>query len=193
MWEVSCSEKLLWFCKISNPVANCSLEHCRLKLHPKKPILGQQLHLFLGEFFTLKLYQQEAWDQKKLNYFYQFRNRILSWEIAQGVQNIPESSLQYANDNALMLAKVLWNNFLFTTINLLLLTIDFWCLKCLNIWLQSLRGTLLAIVYSSTLLSALTSVGLVLLGIQIKSEKNWALGVLPSLGFACKWWSSRTM
>ncbi|MCH88814.1 ammonium transporter, partial [Trifolium medium] len=59
--------------------------------------------------------------------------RILTWEIAQGLQNTPESSLQYANDNALLLAK-------------------------------SLRGTLLALFYGSTLLSALTSGGLVLLG-----------------------------
>ncbi|PNX71501.1 ammonium transporter, partial [Trifolium pratense] len=66
---------------------------------------------------------------------------ILTWEIAQGLQNTPESSLQYANDNALLLAK-------------------------------SLRGTLLALFYGSTLLSALTSGGLVLLGIQLKSEKN---------------------
>ncbi|KAF8017888.1 hypothetical protein BT93_H2947 [Corymbia citriodora subsp. variegata] len=32
---------------------------------------------------------------------------ILSWQLAQGVQSIPESSLQYANDNALLLAKSL--------------------------------------------------------------------------------------
>ncbi|CAN1176425.1 hypothetical protein LINPERHAP2_LOCUS32534 [Linum perenne] len=64
---------------------------------------------------------------------------ILSWELAQGVQSIPESSLQYANDNALLLAK-------------------------------SLRGVLLALCYSSTVLSALTSVGLVILGRQLKSE-----------------------
>ncbi|XP_020112927.1 uncharacterized protein LOC109727280 [Ananas comosus] len=32
---------------------------------------------------------------------------ILSWELSQGVQSIPESSLQYANDNALILAKSL--------------------------------------------------------------------------------------
>ncbi|XP_072084249.1 uncharacterized protein [Arachis hypogaea] len=31
---------------------------------------------------------------------------ILSFEIAKGIENIPESSLQYANDNALLLAKV---------------------------------------------------------------------------------------
>uniref|UniRef100_A0A803R622 LOW protein: ammonium transporter 1-like protein n=1 Tax=Cannabis sativa TaxID=3483 RepID=A0A803R622_CANSA len=66
---------------------------------------------------------------------------ILSWEIAQGVQNIPESSLQYANDNALMLAK-------------------------------SLRGTLLAVFYSSTVLSGFTSVGLVLLARQLNSKEE---------------------
>ncbi|KAJ1409326.1 hypothetical protein SESBI_22837 [Sesbania bispinosa] len=66
---------------------------------------------------------------------------ILSWEIAQGIQNIPESSLEYANDNALLLAK-------------------------------SLRGALLALFYSSTVLSAFTMVGLILLGIQLKSKKN---------------------
>ncbi|XVF42376.1 hypothetical protein PTKIN_Ptkin01aG0357200 [Pterospermum kingtungense] len=32
---------------------------------------------------------------------------ILSWKIAQGIQSIPESSLEYANDNALLLAKSL--------------------------------------------------------------------------------------
>ncbi|KAM4108838.1 hypothetical protein ACB094_03G075700 [Castanea mollissima] len=32
---------------------------------------------------------------------------ILSWQLGQGVQSIPESSLQYANDNALLLAKLL--------------------------------------------------------------------------------------
>ncbi|KAA8538960.1 hypothetical protein F0562_025652 [Nyssa sinensis] len=31
---------------------------------------------------------------------------ILSWELSQGVQSIPESSLQYANGNALLLAKL---------------------------------------------------------------------------------------
>ncbi|GAU20565.1 hypothetical protein TSUD_33120 [Trifolium subterraneum] len=66
---------------------------------------------------------------------------ILTLEIAQGLQNTPESSLQYANENALLLAK-------------------------------SLRGTLLALFYGSTLLSALTSGGLVLLGIQLKSEQK---------------------
>ncbi|KAK2988622.1 hypothetical protein RJ640_026437, partial [Escallonia rubra] len=32
---------------------------------------------------------------------------ILSWEVSQGIQSTPESSLQYANDNALLLAQSL--------------------------------------------------------------------------------------
>ncbi|XP_020590256.1 uncharacterized protein LOC110031415 isoform X2 [Phalaenopsis equestris] len=66
---------------------------------------------------------------------------FLSWELSQGMQNIPESSFQYANDNALMLAK-------------------------------SLRGFLLLIAYSSALLSAFASVGLLLLGRQLSSENS---------------------
>ncbi|KAJ6291982.1 hypothetical protein OIU76_023971 [Salix suchowensis] len=66
---------------------------------------------------------------------------ILSWELAQGIQSSPESSLEYANDNALLLAK-------------------------------SLRGTLLALCYSSTLLSACTTVGLLFLARQVKSREN---------------------
>ncbi|KAF9586795.1 hypothetical protein IFM89_039986 [Coptis chinensis] len=66
---------------------------------------------------------------------------ILSWELSQGIQSIPESSLQYANDNALLLGK-------------------------------SLRGALLAICYSSTILSASATVGLILLGRQLQSEEQ---------------------
>ncbi|KAM7251214.1 hypothetical protein ACFE04_023097 [Oxalis oulophora] len=62
---------------------------------------------------------------------------ILSWGLAQGVQGTPESSMQYANENALLLAK-------------------------------SLRGTLLALCYSSAVLSVFTSIGLVLLGRQLE-------------------------
>lgn len=64
---------------------------------------------------------------------------ILSWQVSQGIQSIPESSLEYANDNAVLLAK-------------------------------SLRGVLLAIFYSSTVLSGFTSIGLVLLAGQLKSK-----------------------
>ncbi|XP_013731846.2 uncharacterized protein LOC106435495 [Brassica napus] len=57
---------------------------------------------------------------------------ILSWQISQGIQSTPESSLQYANDNALLLAKSLRGTLLatfyasavlsgFTTAGLLLL------------------------------------------------------------------------
>ncbi|XP_059665696.1 uncharacterized protein LOC132311678 [Cornus florida] len=66
---------------------------------------------------------------------------ILSWQFSQGIQSSPESSLQYANDNALLLAK-------------------------------SLRGALLAMCYSSTVLCALSTVGLILLGGQLKSKEN---------------------
>lgn len=66
---------------------------------------------------------------------------ILSWELSQGIQSIPENSLQYANDNALLLAK-------------------------------SLRGALLAICYSSTVLSAFATVGLILLAGKLKPEEK---------------------
>uniref|UniRef100_A0A1J3HID1 LOW protein: ammonium transporter 1-like protein n=2 Tax=Noccaea caerulescens TaxID=107243 RepID=A0A1J3HID1_NOCCA len=66
---------------------------------------------------------------------------ILSWQVSQGIQNIPESSLQYANDNALLLGK-------------------------------SLRGSLLAMFYASTLLSGFTTAGLLLLAKQLSSEKE---------------------
>lgn len=39
--------------------------------------------------------------------------RIISWQLSQGVQSTPESSLQYTNDNALLLAKVCLKSMLF--------------------------------------------------------------------------------
>ncbi|KAI8556128.1 hypothetical protein RHMOL_Rhmol05G0227900 [Rhododendron molle] len=66
---------------------------------------------------------------------------IISWQLNQGVQSTPESSLQYANDNALLLAK-------------------------------SLRGALLALGYSSSILSAFTAVGLILLGRQLEPKEK---------------------
>ncbi|KAM0941930.1 hypothetical protein DsansV1_C15g0132881 [Dioscorea sansibarensis] len=66
---------------------------------------------------------------------------VLSWQLGQGVQSIPESSMQYANDNALLLAK-------------------------------SLRGALLVLFFSSGILSAFASVGLVLLGRELSSKSK---------------------
>ncbi|KAL9281479.1 hypothetical protein AtEden1_Chr5g0120661 [Arabidopsis thaliana] len=66
---------------------------------------------------------------------------ILSWQISQGIQSIPENSLQYANDNALLIGK-------------------------------SLRGSLLALFYASTVLSGFTTAGLILLAKQLSSEKE---------------------
>lgn len=99
--------------------------------------------------------------------------RILSWELGQGIQSTPESSLQYANDNALLLAKVFENNVLFFcdlvssySMRPLLLT------KLENLWMQSLRGALLAACYSSTLLSVFTVIGLFLYGRQLASKEK---------------------
>lgn len=64
---------------------------------------------------------------------------ILSWKFSAGIQSIPGDSLQYANENALVLGK-------------------------------SLRGTLLALCYSCTLLSSVTTVGLFLFARQLSSE-----------------------
>ncbi|KAH9784149.1 hypothetical protein KPL71_009551 [Citrus sinensis] len=98
---------------------------------------------------------------------------ILSWELGQGIQSTPESSLQYANDNALLLAKVFENNVLFLcdlvssySMRPLLLT------KLENLWMQSLRGALLAACYSSTLLSVFTVIGLFLYGRQLASKEK---------------------
>ncbi|KAA0038326.1 Exosome complex component CSL4 [Cucumis melo var. makuwa] len=66
---------------------------------------------------------------------------VISWQLSQGVQSIRESSLQYANENALLLAK-------------------------------SLRGALLAVSYTSAVLSAFTTVGLILLARQLKSKEE---------------------
>ncbi|XP_010435565.1 PREDICTED: uncharacterized protein LOC104719351 [Camelina sativa] len=66
---------------------------------------------------------------------------ILSWQISQGIQNTPENSLQYANDNALVIG-------------------------------NSLRGSLLALFYASTVLSGFTTAGLILLAKQLSSEKE---------------------
>ncbi|KAI3943170.1 hypothetical protein MKW92_030432 [Papaver armeniacum] len=66
---------------------------------------------------------------------------IICWQLSQGIQSTPESSLQYANDNALLLGK-------------------------------SLRGALLALCYSSTILSGFSTIGLILLARQLKSAKK---------------------
>ncbi|KAI3995747.1 hypothetical protein MKX01_007226 [Papaver californicum] len=66
---------------------------------------------------------------------------IICWQLSQGIQSTPESSLQYANDNALLLGK-------------------------------SLRGALLALCYSSTILSGFSTIGLILLARQLKLAKD---------------------
>jgi hypothetical protein len=43
--------------------------------------------------------------------------RILSWALTQGVQSTPVNSVQYANDNALILAKVFFSVFFLFFLN----------------------------------------------------------------------------
>lgn len=85
----------------------------------------------MGKFSKLNLTFIRGWRQGKLNSCLNLEHRILCWQIARGVQNVPDSSLQYANDNALLLAKVLWHNF--SLASLQLVSVDYWFLiltKC---------------------------------------------------------------
>ncbi|KAM3290014.1 hypothetical protein P3S67_018303 [Capsicum chacoense] len=97
--------------------------------------LKQQTRTFKFGDLQVELTSGKAYTGAAIAFIFSF----LSWELSQGVESIPESSLQYANDNALFLAK-------------------------------SLRGSLLVMSYSSTILSAFAMVGLTLLGGQLKSE-----------------------
>ncbi|XP_050137109.1 uncharacterized protein LOC126612802 [Malus sylvestris] len=47
-------------------------------------------------------------DKATIGAIISFAFGIPSWELAQGIQNIPESSLQYANDSALILVAVVF-------------------------------------------------------------------------------------
>lgn len=66
---------------------------------------------------------------------------FLSWQLAQGVQSIPDSTTRYANSNALQLAK-------------------------------PLKGALLVLGYTSTVLSVFTALGLLLLVQRFNSENK---------------------
>ncbi|KAL2600861.1 hypothetical protein AAZV13_10G135200 [Glycine max] len=68
----------------------------QVEITPDKANIGAVIGLVFG-----------GWKQGKLNSCFNLEHMILSWEVAQGIQNIPDSSLQYANDNALLLAKSL--------------------------------------------------------------------------------------
>ncbi|MCD9559809.1 hypothetical protein HAX54_018109 [Datura stramonium] len=96
------------------------------KLLSASPVSGvdgeefkQQTRTFKFGDLQVELTSGKAYTGAAIAFIFSF----LSWELSQGVESIQESSLQYANDNALLLAK-------------------------------SLRGSLLGMSYSSTILSA---------------------------------------
>lgn len=112
------------------------------KLLSASPVSGvdgeefkQQTRTFKFGDLQVELTPGKAYTGAAIAFIFSF----LSFELSQGIEIIEESSLQYANDNALLLAK-------------------------------SLRGSLLVMSYSSTILSAFAMVGLILLGGQLKSE-----------------------
>ncbi|KAL3370930.1 hypothetical protein AABB24_007780 [Solanum stoloniferum] len=114
------------------------------KLLSASPVSGvegeefkQQTRMFKFGDLQVELTSGKAYTGAAIAVIFSF----LSWELSQGIQSIPESSLQYANDNALLLAK-------------------------------SLRASLLVMSYSSTVLAAFATVGLILLGGQLKSENK---------------------
>lgn len=131
----------------------------------------------MGKFSKLNLTLIRGWKQGKLNSCFNLEHMILSWEVAQGIQNIPDSSLQYANDNALLLAKVLWHNF--SLASLQLVSVDYWFLILTKCSAAVFKGSIACYFLLVNVLVCITSVGLVLLGLQLKSKKNkdWVLGV----------------
>lgn len=130
----------------------------------------------MGKFSKLNLTLIRGWKQGKLNSCFNLEHMILSWEVAQGIQNIPDSSLQYANDNALLLAKVLWHNF--SLASLQLVSVDYWFLILTKCSAAVFKGSIACYFLLVNVLVCITSVGLVLLGLQLKSKKDWVLGVL---------------
>ncbi|KAG6409401.1 hypothetical protein SASPL_127440 [Salvia splendens] len=64
--------------------------------------------LKFGEL-QVELTPEKAYTGAVIAFFfgYTLLELILTWQVSQGIQRIPESSLEYANDNALLLAKSL--------------------------------------------------------------------------------------
>ena len=107
--------------------------------------------------------------------FVYYLSRFISWQLAQGVQGIPDSTMQYANDNALQLAKVKkkiatcwlqvrWDFRFYSTLQL-----TFPITFSLT---QSLKVALLVLGYTSTGLSLFTALVLLLLAQQINSDNK---------------------
>ncbi|KAI3767705.1 hypothetical protein L2E82_18060 [Cichorium intybus] len=69
----------------STPVSN------QLKESQKRKLFGE---------LQVELTREKAYIGAAIGFVY----GIISWELSQGIQNIPESSFQYANENALLIA-----------------------------------------------------------------------------------------
>ncbi|KAJ8558560.1 hypothetical protein K7X08_035739 [Anisodus acutangulus] len=77
----------------------------------------QQTRTFKFGDLQVELTSGKAYIGAAIAFIFSF----LSWELSQGVQSIAESSLQYANDNALLLAKSLRGSLLISEKTFLLL------------------------------------------------------------------------
>ncbi|GKC24858.1 hypothetical protein Tco_1027008 [Tanacetum coccineum] len=89
----------------------------------------EETRMFKFGELQIELTREKAYIGAAIGFVY----AIISWELSQGIQNVPESTFQYANDNALMIAKSLRGTLLvvfygsailsgFATLGLLLLS-----------------------------------------------------------------------
>ncbi|GJY49887.1 processed cyclic AMP-responsive element-binding protein 3-like protein [Tanacetum coccineum] len=89
----------------------------------------EETRMFKFGELQIELTREKAYIGAAIGFVY----AIISWELSQGIQNVPESTFQYANDNALMIAKSLRGTILvlfygstvlsgFATLGLLLLS-----------------------------------------------------------------------
>ncbi|KAI3750741.1 hypothetical protein L2E82_21530 [Cichorium intybus] len=88
----------------------------------------EETRMFKFGELQVELTREKAYIGAAIGFVY----GIISWELSQGIQNIPESSFQYANENALLIAQSLRGSLLvifygstvlsgFATLGLLLL------------------------------------------------------------------------
>ncbi|KAI3508055.1 hypothetical protein L1887_23055 [Cichorium endivia] len=64
----------------------------------------EETRMFKFGELQVELTREKAYIDATIGFVY----GIISWELSQGIQNIPESSFQYANENALLIAQVDW-------------------------------------------------------------------------------------
>ncbi|PWA99050.1 hypothetical protein CTI12_AA008310 [Artemisia annua] len=89
----------------------------------------EETRMFKFGELQIELTREKAYIGAAIGFVY----GIISWELSQGIQNVPESTFQYANENALLIAKSLRGTLLvlfygstvlsgFATLGLLLLS-----------------------------------------------------------------------